>query len=176
MNNKGFEAWDSLKWFYRFSVVVLSIILVYVILYSSFNFELSKVSFAVSIPQKIYYSDAFKLDHNSNIIDYDKFNVDSLKEYFYFNSPRNTEVKNDDSVLNLGYTSPFSIHIILSSEDFEKKELYYPSEEDFKFLFNSFLKDNKDIYKVEKIFLVKVKYKDEIVLSKLKFVVLSFKN
>ncbi len=180
MNKKASNAWHELKWFYRFSVLLISLVLVYSVLYSSFNFSYTKESLGETITDKIVYSNVFKLVPGSYVYNYNFFpdenNKDSysrLKEYFFYNNPLDED---NENILVTNYFSPIAIEFSLEpvtfgleeGSFFNNKLFYYPSKKDFDFLSQAYFSSNeKNVAFIKKVYLINVYFEGKIYLAKL---------
>ncbi len=161
MNKKAINSWNQLKWFYRFLSMILIVIVVYSILYSAFNFQYEKAALGKNFVDKILYSNAFKLEYNSDVLDCNKLNEEYLKNYFYYNTLENEE----GNIIKISYKSPVAVRLFFVEEN---KELFFPSKEDYTFLLNSYLGENSNVEKFEKTYIVKVYCNNKINIETLK--------
>ncbi len=159
MNKKAVNAWHELKWFYRFIVLLFSVSLVYIVLYSSFNFSFERRILGETFSDKILLSNVFVPEslgrENYNVIYCDLFNSDSVLKQFYFNSVFSSK---DDVIKISSKSSPvvslFKLNYF-KNDDVVEKSFYYPNEDEFKFLFESYL-GGKNIAFIEKNYTVNV--------------------
>ncbi len=169
MNKKASNAWHELKWFYRFSVIIVTVILVYIVIYSSFNFSFKKSSLGSSFSEKIVYSKAFKMQFedikNVDVIDFNNFNDENINKYLFYVSPFKKE--SDNKVEFFNFVSPVASQLTLTVDE-DSETIFYPSKQEYNILSKSYFSSEKsNVKRFEKIYLVKV-YKD----SKLKLGVL----
>ncbi len=163
MNKKAVNAWHELKWFYRFMVLLFSIALVYIVLYSAFNFSFEKKILGETFTDKVLLSNVFVPEvgvskNNYNVIYCENFNVDSVLKQFYFNSVFSSS-SSEDIIKISSYSSPIVSEFKLTYKKDEKNTVeemfFYPNEDEFKFLQNSYL-NGKNVAFIEKNYIVNV--------------------